>query len=96
MILRFFKLPKHRSFNYKPRYYDPIKDEVQERVKLIEQEMNADKESYVPGSSIRGNMKRQFQSSRKDVKKNKMQTLIIRLVLMIIIFLVLYFIQKYL
>lgn len=98
MILRFFKLPKHRTFNFKPRYYDPIKEEVQERVRLIEQEVNADKDKdkYVPGSSIRGGIKRQFQSSRKEVKKNKTQRLLIRLVLIAIIFLILYFIQKYL
>jgi t-SNARE complex subunit (syntaxin) len=95
MILRFFKLPKHRTFNYKPRYYDPIKDEVQERVKLIEQEMSEGKE-YTPGANIRGNMKRQLRSSRTEVKKNRGQMLIIRLVLMLIIFLVLYFVQRFL
>lgn len=96
MILRFFKLPKYRTFNYKPRYYDPIKDEVQERERLIEHEVNADRGSYIPGSSIRGNIKHQFQNSRKEVTKSKPQTLLIRLMLMVIIFLILYFIQRFL
>ncbi|WP_320054202.1 hypothetical protein [uncultured Acetobacteroides sp.] len=96
MILRFFKLPKYRTFSYKPRYYDPIKDEVQERKRLIEHEANADRASYIPGSSIRGNIKRQLRSSRKDVKRSRTQTLLIRLILVAIIFLILYFIQRFL
>ena len=96
MVFRFFKLPKHRTFSYKPRYYDPIKDEVEERKRLIEQEMKAEQESYVPGSSIRGNMRRQIRSARTDAKKNRMQSLFIRLLLMGLIFAILYFVQKYL
>ena len=96
MILRFFKLPKYRTFNYKPRYYDPIKDEVQEHERLVKHEVNADKGNYVPGASIRGNIKHQFQNSRKEVKKSKTQTLLIRLMLIVIIFLILYFIQRFL
>lgn len=96
MILRFFKLSKYRTFNYKPRYYDPIKDEVQERERLVEHEVNADRGNYIPGSSIRGNIKHQFHNSRKEVKKSKTQTLLIRLMLIVIIFLILYFIQRFL
>lgn len=96
MVLNFFKLPRHRTFSYKPRYYDPIKDEVQERVRLIEQEQRSEQEGYVPGSSIRGNIKRQLRSSRTEIKKSKSQKLLIRLILIAIIAFVLYFIQKFL
>lgn len=96
MVFRFFKLPKHRTFSYKPRYYDPIKDEVAERKRLIEQEMKAEQESYVPGSSIRGNMKRQIKSNRVDAKKSRMQSLFIRLLLIALIFAILFFVQRYL
>jgi len=95
-MLGFFKLPKHRNFNFKPRYYDPIKDEVQERVRQIEQELSEDKGKYVPGSTIRGGIKHQYERSRREVKKTKMQRLLIRLLLIALIILILYFVQKFL
>ncbi|MDR1984668.1 MAG: hypothetical protein LBQ28_07585 [Prevotellaceae bacterium] len=37
MKITFFKIPKHRVFNYKPRYYDADKEELNERVRKIEE-----------------------------------------------------------
>lgn len=31
-----FKTPNHKQFDYRPRYYDPIKDEMEERVRAQE------------------------------------------------------------
>ena len=33
MISNLFKLPRHKTFAYKPRYYDPVKEEIQKRLK---------------------------------------------------------------
>ena len=33
---RFFRVPKHQQFDYKPRYWDPRKEELQERLKYLE------------------------------------------------------------
>lgn len=40
MKITFFKIPKHRVFNYKPVYYDAEKEELKERVRKIEDEIN--------------------------------------------------------
>lgn len=96
MIIRFFKLPKHRTFNYKPRYYDPIKEEVEERKRIVEQELSDNKEGYKPGATIKGNMRRQMQAKRSDAKKTRLQSLAIRLLLVALIIVILYFVQKYL
>jgi hypothetical protein len=37
MRITFFKIPKHRAFNYKPRYYDTDKEELSERIRKIEE-----------------------------------------------------------
>jgi hypothetical protein len=37
--LRFIKLPKYRTFEYEPRFYDPVKEDLDRRVQLIESEM---------------------------------------------------------
>ncbi len=32
MISHLFKLPRHRTFSYNPRYYDPVKEEFKKRL----------------------------------------------------------------
>lgn len=41
------KLPKNKRFNYEPRYYDPEKEELQERIQRIEAQVKAEKEGQV-------------------------------------------------
>lgn len=36
-LLRFSKLPKHRSYDYLPRFWDPKKEELQERFRIADQ-----------------------------------------------------------
>jgi len=31
-LLNFFNTPKHQRYNYKPRFYDPKKEELEERM----------------------------------------------------------------
>lgn len=33
MISHLFKLPRHRTFSYKPRHYDPVKEDFKKRLK---------------------------------------------------------------
>lgn len=39
-LLKFFKIPKHQQFEYKTRYWDPQKEELNERLKRIEERKN--------------------------------------------------------
>ena len=34
-----FKIPSHQRFNYTPRYYDEIKEDIQERTERIRREL---------------------------------------------------------
>jgi hypothetical protein len=36
-FLRLFKPPSHQRFSYKPRFWDPKKEEAEERLKRVEQ-----------------------------------------------------------
>ena len=36
-LLRFFRMPKHQQYEYKPRYWDPKKEELQKRLQQIEE-----------------------------------------------------------
>ena len=31
-LLNFFKTPKHQRYNYRPRYWDPKKEELEDRM----------------------------------------------------------------
>ncbi len=74
------KIPNHQRFYIKPRYYDPIKEEVENRERLIIAEINAEKKKgiYVPGTRIEASFK------RKGVKKDNES--ILRLLIVILLF----------
>ncbi|MEO9872810.1 hypothetical protein [Ekhidna sp.] len=56
-----FRLPRHQQFRIKPRYYDPVKEEIKERTERIKQRMDgAESVDYQP-SKI--NFKRKAKSA---------------------------------
>ncbi len=92
MIKSIFKLPKYKQFNYEPRYYDPIKEEREERIRQIKLEMGLlDENSQNKGdyrSRIAGGFRRKTQSAQDR------QTVITRLIIVAILSLVLYMFTK--
>jgi len=54
----FVKLAKYKRFEYKPRYYDPIKEEIEARKRQLAQE-------NIPLSSAGENIRAAFQKKRK-------------------------------
>ncbi|MEZ4987369.1 MAG: hypothetical protein R2795_20380 [Saprospiraceae bacterium] len=41
---KLFRVPSHQQFNYKPMYYDPRKEELQERLEAIKELQQEDME----------------------------------------------------
>ena len=39
------RIPSYQRFNYEPRHYDPIKDDIEERRQRIRRRINADRKS---------------------------------------------------
>jgi len=37
------RLPKNNHFDFEPRYYDPVKEDIENRIALIKSEMEEDK-----------------------------------------------------
>lgn len=54
------RLPNNRRFNIEPRYYDPIKEDIEERTSRIKQEISQLREggSSQQGSGIAGSFSR--------------------------------------
>ncbi|MEH0157789.1 hypothetical protein V6R21_27110 [Limibacter armeniacum] len=44
-----FKIPNYRRFDYEPRYYDPVKERIEEREKLIKAQMEGNQDLSMEG-----------------------------------------------
>ena len=85
-IISFFRTPQHRVFNYKPVYWDPKKEEFEERVKQAREKYSVKKTSegdapYVPGSLIRGSFRKRPELKRGYPARQKMIRLVVILLL---------------
>lgn len=80
------RLPGHQRFNFKPRHYDPVKEEIEQRVSKIKSTLeNEKKSSYsVENSSISGAFR--AQSTTKSNTSTSGLQLLIALFLMVTIF----------
>jgi hypothetical protein len=58
-FLKFSKLPRNQKFDYKPRYYDARKEELEERLKKIEESKSGDVEGIK--NRIAGGFKRRYE-----------------------------------
>jgi len=88
----FFKINKNRRFNFTPRYYDPQKENLEKRIKSIEQEMGVKEgEAYRP-SIRKGQMTNYF--NRKKGKAQK-QSNIRLVIILLVLFLISYFLFFY-
>lgn len=58
----FFKLPQYNVFDYKPRFYDPDKEDRDERRKELREmrgkaQVDSTDDVYKPGSTIKGSFR---------------------------------------
>jgi hypothetical protein len=72
-----FRLPKYHVFNYKPRYWNPKKEEFEARVERAKREAGAgkvidEKGNYVPNikGRMRAYMSSPFQAGRRKETQN--------------------------
>ena len=90
-IPSFFGKYKHKKFNYIPRYYDPQKEDLEERIRSIEREMGVKEgEAYRP-TIRKGQMGNYFnRKTRKSQKRSNIRLIVILLVLFFIAYLFIY------
>jgi hypothetical protein len=85
-IPRFTKLPSHKQFNYSPRYWDPEKEEREERIRQIKLEMGIE----VPSDPNRTTIKRgSFRQASRHTKVKATRSSNIRLVIILAVLLML-------
>ena len=59
-LFRMFKVPKHQRYEYKPRYWNPEKEDLQERLKRVEEIKNQD----LNPESVKRRISGSFKSGR--------------------------------
>ncbi|HUW06437.1 MAG TPA: hypothetical protein VMW01_09250 [Williamwhitmania sp.] len=92
-IPRMFKLPKHKSFNYVPRYYDPEKEEMAERRKKLAMERGLDISDieHIPGEALRhGAMRGFFKKKERATIQSPLRVLIIIAILLAVAYWILF------
>ena len=62
MIGKFFHTPKSKQFNIRPRFYDPDKEERDDRERRIKEELGIADEKADDGKPFRPNLKGQFRN----------------------------------
>jgi hypothetical protein len=90
MIFTFFKRPKPRSFNYQPMYYDPAKEEAEERNRARNGLQGGD-----PREHMRAEIRRRWKVDRSPVNKSAQMIRLIIFVLLTFCALYLIFFTKF-
>jgi hypothetical protein len=88
MLGKFFHVPKPKGFNITTRYYDPEKEELEERVKAIKEEMGIVEEKSI-NANYRPNLKGKFRASMDQKSRSVSQARSksnTRLIILILIF----------
>ena len=94
-LLKFFRVPKHQKYDYKPRFWDPKEEELQKRLEQIELAKKGGVDAVK--SRISGGFRKgyatNYKSRRSQVFRSNMILLGIVAILLLMSY---YFITKYL
>jgi hypothetical protein len=82
MLISFFKSGKNKEFHYSPLYYNQQKEELQDRVKRIENELKGgSKGEYQPGI-IKGSFRHVRSMRTKAERGSALRIIIIVMILL--------------
>lgn len=81
-VLRFFRVPKHQQYDYKPRYWDPKKEELEERLKQIEERKGNDAQA-IKARLSGGGFRRGYQADDRYRKRQVLRSNAVLLVIVI-------------
>jgi len=89
MALNFFKVPKHQRFTYKPRHWDPKKEELDQRLKQIKnmQDRGVESSKARISGSFRQSFKGDHQYRKSQVRRSNMTLFFVIAILIFITYL---------
>ena len=91
-IPRFFKVKEPNRFDYKPLYWDPEKEEREERVRRIKAELGQEISFSKTSSAITRGSFRQYSSKsrRKAGRESNIRLIVIAAALMLLAYILFY------
>jgi len=98
MIGRFFHTPESRKFNINPRFYDPDKEERDERERRIKEELGIFVEKKDDGKPFKPNVKGQFrraQGGHSKTTEKARRTSNTRLIILVMILALVFYLFFY-
>jgi len=88
----FFKLPQYNVFDYKPRFYDPEKEERKEKLNELRQSLGKkpldEDEKVKPGSTIKGSFKPKMPRTAFRSRSSTLRLFVIIAVLFFLAYLI--------
>ena len=78
----FLKVPRHQKFRFDPRYYDPVKAEIEQRVSRIHREVSEEEES---GDDYKQRIASSFQRKTYG-RRSQASSGVLQFIIMIILF----------
>lgn len=89
----FFHTPKPKQFSFRPRFYDPEKEDFEQREQRIKEELGIATEKTYDGKSYRERIRGSFRNhggsntkTSEDARRSQNTRLIIMIVLLALIF----------
>lgn len=90
-MAKFFKLPQYNVFEYKPLYYNPDKEALEEQIERVKRDMGVNDKTKEYRPIIRGHFQRRYNRSKsKAVRRSNIRLLVLVLFLMFISYLLFY------
>ncbi len=90
-IPRLFKLPQYNKFDYRPRYFDPKKEELEKRKKRIQKEVEFEEQGRTEIKFKQGiNRDGYFYQRSKVERRSNVRVIVILAVLVAIAYYLLY------
>lgn len=88
---KLFRVPKHQQFKYKPMYYDPQKEELQERLNTLRELKKNDVDGAKARitSGIRGGYMQDQEYRRNQVRRSNLKLVMIVIMLVVLGYLLL-------
>jgi len=99
MIGKFFHTPGTKQFSFRPRFYNPEKEELDDRVRKIKEEMGVAEERKVDnGKPFKATIKGQFRNpdgwqakSSSDARRSQNKRLIMLVLILALVFYLFFF-----
>jgi len=88
MLLNIFKTRKNKQFTYSPRFYDQRKEELEQRIKAVEREMQGNTGEIYSNRLTRGAFRQRRERLQKQTRNSYIRLVVILLVLALVIYLI--------